>query len=227
MNKLRVAIVAVVLAGIAAIVVVPYRANVRLRADNDLLQRQTGQLAQLTAEIERLSNQLASASSAPSATKEEGSELLKLRNEVSQLRRQTNELARPRQETSRARPALDVPEVTPQNIFPKEAWAPVGLATPQASLVTWHWAMANGDLTTLSNCFSEMDQTRLAKMLEGMPAATMADRMKDITGYRIIGQSNYPNGQVELGLYYDGRGIVRSIRFEPVGNDWKLAPGQR
>jgi len=216
------------LAGLATIIVLQYLANVRLRAENELLQQEARQLPQLAVENEHLSNLLEQASGPRAAAQETTNELLRLRNEVRLLRSQTNELGRLRAENSRSVAGPDVPEVPPQDIFRKESWAPVGLGRPEATLQTWHWALLKGDATSISNCFSSPeDQARFTKSFEGISEAQRAARMADITGYRIIGQSNQPNGQVEVGFYYDGRGIYRSIRFEPVGNEWKLAPGQR
>src|SRR5689334_13446537 len=119
MRKLRFGLLVVALAGVATIILLQYLANVRLRAENDVLQQQARQMSQLAAENGRLSNLLEQASGPRAAVQEGLNELLRLRNEVRLLRSQTNELGRLRAENSRTAPAPDVPEVPPQDIFRK------------------------------------------------------------------------------------------------------------
>jgi hypothetical protein len=88
----------VVAGAIAAILLVRQQSGQSLRDKEGLLQQQAEQIAQLTAENERLSNAVASAQNAGGGDQ---SELLKLRGEVSLLRRQTNELGRLRDENRR------------------------------------------------------------------------------------------------------------------------------
>jgi hypothetical protein len=101
MTKLQACIAgAIVLAGVAVLLVAQHRSEARLRAENEALQQQ---VAGLQAENESRTNPAAAAR--PSLTDEQLSELLRLRNEVGMLRRGTNDLERLRLENSRLRPA--------------------------------------------------------------------------------------------------------------------------
>lgn len=97
---------AVVAAAIAAILLLRQHGEQTLRDKENLLQQQSEQIAQLTAENERLSNAVASAQNAGGGDQ---TELLKLRGEVSLLRRQTNELGRLREENRRLAAAASAP----------------------------------------------------------------------------------------------------------------------
>ena len=58
-------------------------------------------------------------------------------------------------------------------------------------------------------------------------AALIDSRTSELIAYRILARTNFPDGQAALTYYYDGPDIVRGMRFEKVGNEWKIAPGQK
>jgi predicted DNA-binding protein (UPF0251 family) len=242
MTKLKLGVIsALVVAGAATPWMIQHQSELKLRAEIRSLQRQLDELGQPRTDYDRSSNLLAQAGTEFSGTKEDMRELLRLRNEVGQLRAQSNDVFRLRAENSQqrsassARPQInsteDLAKVPPQDIFPKASWASAGLATPEASLQTFHWATLKGDLATLATLTSTPeDQARFEKAHEGMSDAQRAARMQDITGYRIVGRTNYLDGPTEVAevaYYYDGRGIFRGLKFERIGDSWKLAPGQR
>jgi len=102
MTKLKMGIIsAIAVAGVATPLVVQHREKQKLRAENQSLRQQAGQLAQLSAENERLSNLMAQARN--SFGDDRMSELLRLRGEVGILRRQTNELGRLAEDNRRLR----------------------------------------------------------------------------------------------------------------------------
>ena len=43
---------------------------------------------------------------------------------------------------------------------------------------------------------------------------------------RTLARTNLPDGQAGVTYYYDGAAIVRRMRLEKIGNEWKIAPGQ-
>jgi len=110
MNKLKIAIIALSLAGLAALLLLQNQAQLKLRQENDSLRQQSAQVADLIAENERLSNQVAQATSSKSA---EQKELSKLRREAAALRAQTNELAKLRSENASLRQAPAQPTAQP------------------------------------------------------------------------------------------------------------------
>jgi hypothetical protein len=234
-----------VVIGAGALLYLQYQTQSRLRAENVALRQQLEEASQLQAENQRLSNLVEHASAAH--TEGQQSELLKLRGEVALLRKQTNELAKLRDENRRLSSATKAsqsppsskqppPEVPTEDIFQKESWAFAGFATPEATLQSYHWATMKGDPKALVACLSSPEEQarRLQaweKQFEGKSESEMAafisQRMSDVSAYRIISRNTNPDGQMEVGFYYDGRGIFRGLKFEQVGNEWKIAPGQR
>lgn len=118
MTKLQASIAgAIVLAGVAVLLVAQYRSQARLLAENESLQQQ---VAALQAENESRSNSAAAARR--SLTDEQLSELLRLRNEVGMLRRGTNDLEKLRLENSRLRgPAANAAPGSPATTDDAEA----------------------------------------------------------------------------------------------------------
>jgi RNA polymerase sigma factor (sigma-70 family) len=97
MTKLKAGIIgAIVVTGAAASLMVQQQARARLREQDESLRQQSDQLAQVTADNERLSNLVARAN----GSKEQLTDLLKLRGEAESLRKQTNDLAILQQEIS-------------------------------------------------------------------------------------------------------------------------------
>lgn len=94
-----------VVAGIAVFALIQQRTSARLRETEAALREQTAVAAQLSAERERLANQLAQAQSV--ATDDRLNELLRLRNQVRLLRDQTNELGMVQAQNRRLEQALD------------------------------------------------------------------------------------------------------------------------
>jgi hypothetical protein len=85
---------ALVAASIAAPLLTAHHSQVRLRQENDSLRQQAAQSAELLAESDRLSNQLAQAQSPQTLTDPQLRELLRLRNEVTQLRQAVQDFQR-------------------------------------------------------------------------------------------------------------------------------------
>lgn len=174
--------------------------------------------------------------------RENQTELLRLRGEVGRLRQQTNDLASLLEENRRSRSALPAaqddeanktpPEVTPEDIFPKEAWRFAGFATPEATMQTFHWASINADFDTLAACYASPEfGAKVAQSLaEDFPgkskseiAAALNDRVRHITGYRILRRGNLSDTNAIRAYHIDGLNIYRSMKFERVGDEWKLA----
>jgi len=103
-TKLKVGFVAVVIAGMGALLLLSHLAQIKLREENQSLRQQADQLAELSAENARLSNLVANATGAQTNT--QLNELLRLRSEVGRLRKQTNELAKLNEENGRLQASL-------------------------------------------------------------------------------------------------------------------------
>jgi hypothetical protein len=93
MTKLKIILVGVIaLAGGTASLVIQHEAQVTLRESDALMRQQDNQLAELSAEHQRLSNRLAQGNS--SLSYDQTAELSKLRADAEALRKQTNELGK-------------------------------------------------------------------------------------------------------------------------------------
>lgn len=126
LTKLKVGIASVVVAaGVATPLFLQHRALDKLRDQNQSLQVQVDQLAQLATENERLSNALAQTRS--TLNDDQRRELLRLRGEVGSLRRQTNDLARIQEENRRLRIARPA-NASPSEDEEAEQWKQVAIA---------------------------------------------------------------------------------------------------
>ena len=94
-------VVAVVLISVALPLALYHAAQGKWREKQESLRQQAGQLAQLAAENERLSNGVTRLKPAPPLSDEQLRELLRLRSEVGELRRQTNLIRELRNENRR------------------------------------------------------------------------------------------------------------------------------
>jgi len=104
MLKFKTTIVLVIIAvAIIASVLIHHRAQASLVANETLLQQQNDQLAALTAENQRLSNQLSRAKSSDPLTIDHTAELADLRAKVESLRQRTNQLAELAQQAAESR----------------------------------------------------------------------------------------------------------------------------
>jgi len=97
---------AIVVGGIVAPLAIQHHSLANQREENQALRQQVGQMAELETENQRLSNLVARAGSAPSATDDRLRELLRLRSEVGTLRSQANQLEGLRNENRRLQAAL-------------------------------------------------------------------------------------------------------------------------
>jgi RNA polymerase sigma factor (sigma-70 family) len=88
MTKLKITVAAALVAALAVPLAMELQSNSNLRAQNESLQKQLGQITQLSAENQRLSDLLAKASAATVAAPTNGAnrEVLKLRGEVGRLK---------------------------------------------------------------------------------------------------------------------------------------------
>lgn len=104
MTKLQMGAIGIFLAAAIAVpAVMKHQANAALREKDDALRQQNGQLAALSAENQRLSNQIVGIKDAQALSKRQLDELLKLRSQVGSLKKQLAEIPK-------AQPAPAVPQ---------------------------------------------------------------------------------------------------------------------
>ena len=103
---------AIVIAGVTTSLIVQHHAHLRQRETERALRWQAGQLQELTAANQQLSDQIDQMKTQAGLSAPQMSELLKLRAEVGQLRRQTNELAKLAQQNRPSPSSAEAPTHT-------------------------------------------------------------------------------------------------------------------
>jgi len=241
MNKLKLILGLVAVAGAATIWTIQHQAELRLRVENESLQRQLERMAQLEADNERLSNRVAQANNAlPNA---QFTELLKLRGEVGLLRQQTNGLQKLREQNQQLQNALasrnsaqnlpttnSPPKVPPLAVYPRASWTYAGYATPEAAFQSMNWAAANGNLKMLLDGLAPDMQVEFAKAFENKTEGNIADELKKklskTTQFSILKKDIHSDNEVVLTILDDANGsedTPDNLVFQRINGQWKFA----
>jgi Domain of unknown function (DUF4878) len=240
MKKFKFLIGVGLVVGAAIVWTVQHQAELRLRAENESLQRQLERMAQLETDNERLSNLVEQANSAlPNA---QFTELLKLCGEVGLLRQQTNGLQKLREQNQQLQSALasennsqnlqatNLPsKMPPLAVYPKAAWAFAGYATPEAAFQSMNWAAANGDLNALLDGSTPDMQLQVAKGFEKKSESESSDeiknRMNKNTEVSILKEDVHSDSEVVLTILGDAEGETHpdKLVFQKIAGQWKLA----
>jgi RNA polymerase sigma factor (sigma-70 family) len=147
-SKLKLSILgALAVAGVATPLAIHHQSQLQLLQKEQSLRRQVEQLAELSADNERLSNQLAQVRGSLVLGNVDASELLRLRGEVGLLRRQLAGMAAKTQTTTN-----QIQFTLPY--LPREAWSDRGTAKPLDTIQTMFWAMGQGDQKRLEQIVS-------------------------------------------------------------------------
>jgi hypothetical protein len=243
MNKLKLIVGLVLVAGAAIIWAVHHRAQVRLREENDSLRQQLEQLTQIEADNERLSNLVAQANN--QLPNEQLMELLKLRGEVGLLRQQTNGLQKLREQNQQLQTALATrnnsqniqatnlpPKAPPLALYPRALWVFAGYATPEAAFQSLNWAAANGDLNALLDGSTPDMQKQFAKQFENKSESDASDEIKNQinknTEVSILKKDVVSDTEVVLTILGGSEGSggnnqPENIVFQKIDGQWKLA----
>lgn len=243
MNKLKLIVGFVVLAGAAILWVVQHQAQLRLREENKSLQRQLGQMLQIEADNERLSNLVAQASS--QLPNEQFMELLKWRGEVGLLRQQTNGLQKLLEQNQQLQVALtsrnnsqnlqatNLPSKTPPlAVYPKASWTFAGYATPEAAFQSMNWAASSGNLNAFLDGSTPDQQKQFAKEFvnksESDSANEIESRVNQNTEVSILSEDVHSDNEVVLNILGDakdsaGNNITANLVFQKIDGQWKYA----
>ncbi len=250
-TKAKTAIVSAAVVGMATFSAIQYRAQVKLRGQNETLRRQVEQMSQVAAENANLSNLLAQANSSEALARDqlhaEGQELIRLRA-----------AGRPAPSTSTtpAAPDKTPPAVNPAGVeLPKSSWANAGFATPQAALQTRGWAVLSGDrdlfkqslfmtddarkaaedaLVQMAEASTDPNKAQLVQQVldnkfgveEGILMPMMAANQNNaFTGYKILSQQSPSADQMILEVETEtatAPAQTETLNFERLGGDWKI-----
>jgi hypothetical protein len=225
--------------GLAIWLAVGYRSQLRLGDENTALRQQLGQMAGLTAKNERLSNLVVQAKRPQSLPDDQLRELLRLRGEAGVLRQQGKELEALRNENREARAALESSRMAQSagtagaaataDYWPRDSWAFVGYATPDASLQTSFWAANTGDLKALLAGMTGDIQQKVEKDIEGKSESEASDRAKaevaKLKSVRVLDREVQADDTVVLTAAFedDSHSGTNKLLMKKIGNDWKLS----
>jgi hypothetical protein len=237
MSRKTLILVALLLIAIVA-AVVGWQKAVQLRAE----------LQSLQAQLEAAQQETASQSDAKAKQEEakqaqlhaEAQDLLRLRGEVAQLRAGAKDLEKLRAENQQLKSAnqqlrtAGAPAATPaaapsetgKDIFPREAWAFSGYATPEAALVSAISAMKEGNPKTYLDSLAPEEQLRMAKAWENKPEAELAAKHQQdvsaITGMRVLDRKTISPDEVQMSVYVQGVDRIEKVSMKLINNEWKF-----
>jgi hypothetical protein len=236
---------AVTVTGIAASLAIWQSGQAKLRENAEASRHEVEQIAGLSAENERLSNQVAWARTAQSLAPEELSELLRLRGQMGLLRRTDKEEAQLQATNAQLRAAQvawekQVAEArAAPNFWAKDRLAFAGYAEPEATLQTVLWAMNTGDVKSYLAGWASGDDVNVlfgwelrdkgeTELASGRKS--LAETLGPAIGFHILDKKVESPDQVILNLSFDGEGKARKFVVQKSGNEWKLTdllrPGQ-
>ncbi len=234
----------IAIAGIAASLVIRHAEQVKWRENAEALRQQAGQIAQLSAENKRLSNEVARAASPESLPPEQLRELLRLRGQIGLLRQAAGEQAQLATTNERLRAATAASEEqlaearAAPNFWAKEQLAFAGYGDPEAALKTTLWAMKNGDVKAYLACwvsgpvisatFESLREKGEAEV--AAEGKRLAENLAPSIGFHIVDKQVKSADELVLSLSFDGEGKTRKFVVKKAGSEWKLAdmlrPGQ-
>jgi hypothetical protein len=225
--------------GLAIWLAVEHQARLNLGEDHKALEQQLDQMAGLIARNEQLSNLVARANPAQSLADDQSRELLRLRGAVGVLRRQTRELEVVRDENRQARAALESGLKTQSagvanaaataDYWPRDSWAFIGYASPDAALQTSLWAANHGDLKALAASATGDAQEKIEADFGGKSETEASIRaMEEVMGLksvRIINREVQGDDTVVLTAAFEGRTDTQTgkLVMKKIGNAWKLS----
>ena len=231
MTKLKVgAISALIVAGVATPFVIQHQSLAKLREDNRKLVERNRQISQLQSENRRLTNQLAQTGRAKSLSEEQFRELLRLRGEVNVLRQESQELAKLR--TQRRETALPAADSLAENkkMLPADAWADVGMDTPENALQTFFWAAKHDNAVLVGKLIRWQKDASVPEVegLDEIVASLIPGTIRfasELQGMTILSQHE-ENGvtarvQVELASAGDNPAKQQEILFVKEDTQWK------
>jgi hypothetical protein len=211
-----------------ALVVFQRSAISRTRTANETLRQQTAiptivasDAAPATEEIEALQTA--------------NSELPKLRNEVRRLREERREFEKLRMENERlaaalkAGPKTNTPPLSEAEGFVlKEKWTRAGFATPEATLQTFFWAVANKDLSAMAECMTGEARKSMEQELQrsiadsGKGFEEQFEPLSKMQGFRIAEKKQLSDDKVELSIQAAAGGRAMPMRLQLVNGEWKF-----
>jgi len=162
-------------------------------------------------------------------------DLPKLRNEVRKLREEKRELEKLQTENERlatalkAAPRTSAPPLSEAEGFVlKEKWTRAGFATPEATVQSFFWAVANKDIAALAECAGGefrkiMEREMQRSIAEGKSIEDQFEPLAKMQGFRIAEKKQISDDKVELSIQAAAGGRAMPMRLQLVNGEWKLS----
>ena len=220
-------VLALVVAGGAAVAVVRQNAIGRLRAEHETLLSQKQEAVRLAKENEGI-GRLRAEVEGMQKIREENRDLPRLRNEVRQMRREADELAKLRAENQRLleqakSPAVPAaPPQLPDGFMPKATLVDAGLSSPEATVQTFFAAACHGDVHRMAQC-TVADPANEPKGADAeRMRQEMMDQMSKFPGFAIGEKKTLSPSEIELELKTAAGGVSLPMKLKLVGAEWKM-----
>ena len=233
MKGLKLIYIGLLIAGIA-IALAQKKGISSARAENTALRQESEEAARLARENAEAAKPGGESQEA-AALMEANKELPKLRNEVRQLRQQKPEIERLRAENARlanaiksstniARPRLAEME----GYVAREQYSRAGFATPEATMQTFFWAVANKDITALAECVTgqarkSMEQEIQKAAAGGKSFEEQFEPLAKLKGFRVAEKKQLSEDKVELRIQAAAGGQAMPMVLQLENGEWKLS----
>lgn len=229
---------ALLLAGLAAVLLIQRHSKIQLQNRINSLQAQVEQLSQQRTEDERPSSQVAQ-TNAP-LPNDELHELLKLRSEVGLLRQQTNQLLKLLTQNRQLSSSLTTgnsqhePNLAAGDLVPVASLAFAGYATPDATFQSTLSADLKGDSKTFLQGFTperkQQEENGLAEKSESELAARTAERAAHFDGasVRILNSRLPSDNEAEVTVFItaEKENKLVTLTMKRIQGEWKIS-GER
>jgi len=215
-------IVTAIAAAIGTPLFIQHQRVLTLRQQNSSLLEQKEQLAALPEENQRLSNLLAQVRNFQAPSNQDR-DLLKLRGEVGVLRQQTNELRKLLAENQRLRFRLATNDSAVPTA-PKDSWAFVGYANPEAAFQSAFWSMNQGNSAALLNSLAPggREFQKLQSLSSDAYLKKRKEQFDTVTAFKILDRELVSPDEAILTVYLDGAKQADRFRLQRLDNEWKL-----
>jgi hypothetical protein len=239
MNRIFIALAVVLIAAAATISLVIQRSNRNaLHERSQSAQRQADQIAQLSADNERLSKLVTQLKTSQALSKEQLTELLKLRNEAGQLHGTVTEKeplqtanAQLRAAKAKSDEQLAQAKAAP-NYWPKDQLTFAGYTSPGATVKSMLWAMNNGDVgiwrsictpKAVAQMNAEWDRKHKSEAERNEEMKAMASGLVSASdGFHVVDETMPAPDKAVVAVSFDGEGKTRKFVLRKIGTEWKF-----
>ncbi|PYI84132.1 MAG: hypothetical protein DME26_13735, partial [Verrucomicrobia bacterium] len=190
------------------------------------------QLGELLTEHGRLTNLLAQAERKKSLSEEQLRELSRLRGEVNLLRKESQELAKLRLQQKQNAPSSESNPPGNKKMLAADAWADVGMETPENALQTFFWAARHDNADLVGELIRWQKDASVPDELEGQLDTIVTSLIPgtirfaaELQGMTILSQQEDNGGtarvRVELASTNGNPAKQQEILFVKEDTQWK------